>query len=198
MGNKDLYQAVSTTPITGGRSNKVDKELNKKFNNSDKEIAKLKREVERLTKREGKKEKDLMAKAEKKRMKEAMSQPAAQIQGVPQRPRPNPDVPMTETERNELIGQINSLTPTQSEGIIKIVAEHAKQDEGQNYTFELTQLPVIVTRNLEAYVKKCIAENEKKRRRKEQDARRRKQKKDSKDPKSPMSEMTGNPPVQQV
>ena len=50
LGNKDLYQAVSSTPISGGRSNKADKELNKKFNNSDKEIAKLKREVERLTK----------------------------------------------------------------------------------------------------------------------------------------------------
>jgi len=70
------------------------------------------------------------------------------------------------------------LTPTQSEGIIKIVQEHAQKDEGQNYTFELTQLPVPVTRNLEAYVKKCIAENEKKKRRKEQDARRRKQKKE--------------------
>ena len=113
LGNKDLYQAVSSTPISGGRSNKADKELNKKFNNSDKEIAKLKREVERLTKREGKKEKDLLAKAEKKRMKEAMSQNSSQMQGgLAQRPRPNPDVPMTETERNELIGQINSLTPT--------------------------------------------------------------------------------------
>ena len=85
---------------------------------------------------------------------------------------------MTEAERNDLISQINSLTPTQSEGIIKIVAEHAKQDEGQNYTFELTQLPVVVTRNLESYVKKCISDNEKKRRRKEQDAKRRKQKKE--------------------
>ena len=74
---------------------------------------------------------------------------------------------MTEEERNDLITQINSLTPNQSEGIIKIVQEHAQKDEGQNYTFELTQLPMSVCRNLETYVKKCIAENEKKKRRKE-------------------------------
>ena len=85
---------------------------------------------------------------------------------------------MTVAERDDLITQINSLTPNQSEGIIKIVQEHAQKDEGQNYTFELTQLPMNVCRNLETYVKKCIAENEKKKRRKEQDAKRRKQKKE--------------------
>ena len=56
--------------------------------------------------------------------------------------------------------------------------EHAQKDEGQNYTFELTQLPLSVCRSLEGYVKKCIAENEKKKRRKEQDAKRRRQKKE--------------------
>ena len=48
---------------------------------------------------------------------------------------------MTLAERDDLISQINILTPQQSEGIIKIVAEHAQKDGQQNYTFELTQLP---------------------------------------------------------
>ena len=91
-------------------------------------------------------------------------------------PRTNPDQPMTLAERDDLITQINSLTAQQSEGIIKIVSEHAQKDGQQNYTFELTQLPLAVSRQLEQYVKKCITENDKKKRRKEQDARRRAEK----------------------
>jgi len=40
-------------------------------------------------------------------------------------------------------------------------------------TFELTQLPIHLCRNLEGYVKKCITANEKKQKRKEKDAARR-------------------------
>lgn len=40
----------------------------------------------------------------------------------------NPDAPMTLAERDDLISKINILTPQQSEGIIKIVAEHAQKD----------------------------------------------------------------------
>lgn len=40
-------------------------------------------------------------------------------------------------------------------------------------TFELTQLPVGLCRQLECYVKKCITTNDKKQKRKEKDALRR-------------------------
>ena len=65
-------------------------------------------------------------------------------------------------ERDNLIRQINSLTNQQSEGIISIVQQYAQRDESNQVTFELTQLPIHLCRNLENYVKKCIAVNEKK------------------------------------
>jgi len=78
--------------------------------------------------------------------------------------------PLTVEERDNLIHQINSLTPQQSEGIITIVQEYAQRDDNNQVTFELTQLPVFLCRNLESYVKKCISENDKKQKRKEKDA----------------------------
>ena len=80
---------------------------------------------------------------------------------------------MTVEERDNLIHQINSLTPQQSEGIITIVQEYAQRDDNNQVTFELTQLPVFLCRKLESYVKKCISENEKKQKRKAADAKRR-------------------------
>lgn len=81
--------------------------------------------------------------------------------------------PLSVEERDNLIRQINSLTPVQSEGIITIVQEFAQRDENNQVTFELTQLPIQLCRTLEGYVKKCITQNEKKQKRKEKDAQRR-------------------------
>jgi len=53
------------------------------------------------------------------------------------------------------------------------VQQYAQRDDNNQVTFELTQLPVFLCRNLESYVKKCIADNEKKQKRKEKDAQRR-------------------------
>lgn len=90
---------------------------------------------------------------------------------VSQQSAPNMDEkPLTVEERDNLIRQINSLTSSQSEGIIEIVQQYAQRDDNNQVTFELTQLPVFLCRNLESYVKRCIAENDKKQKRKEKDA----------------------------
>ena len=83
---------------------------------------------------------------------------------------------MTEKERDNMIQQINSLTPQQSEGIIEIVSAYVKRDDNNQVTFELTKLPISLCRSLEEYVKKCVQTNDKKRKRKEQDAQRRERK----------------------
>lgn len=53
------------------------------------------------------------------------------------------------------------------------MSEFAQRDDNNQVTFELTQLPIYKCRNLQAYVKKCISDNEKKQKRKEKDAIRR-------------------------
>ena len=83
---------------------------------------------------------------------------------------------MTPDEIAFLKNSIGSLSAEQKNGVIKIVQEWSRQSEG-SCQFVLDQLPVRTSRDLEAYVKRCLKENEKKQKRKEADAKRRERQK---------------------
>jgi len=81
-------------------------------------------------------------------------------------------------EKNTLKNNIGALTPDQQRGIINIVSDCINQRGGEVFEFELDQLPPRKCRELETYVKKCIAINQKKEKRKIADQARRKAQKE--------------------
>jgi hypothetical protein len=83
---------------------------------------------------------------------------------------------MTPEEIAFLRNSIQKLNPEQKNGVIKIVSEWSRQSEG-SCQFVLDQLPIRISRELEAYVKRCLKDNEKKAKRKESDAKRRERQK---------------------
>jgi len=87
---------------------------------------------------------------------------------------------MSVEEQAALIESISTLNQKQTEGILDIVKEFAHSNESMEVSFELAQLPVEKCRALQNYVKNCIKENERKRKRKEQDKIRRQQKREAK------------------
>jgi hypothetical protein len=64
---------------------------------------------------------------------------------------------MTLDEKNHLKNSIGQLSPDQQRGIIDIVADCINQNGGEIFEFELDQIPPRKCRQLEKYVKQCIA-----------------------------------------
>lgn len=81
---------------------------------------------------------------------------------------------MTLDEKNFLKDSIGLLNVDQQRGIIDIVSDSVDQKEGQVFEFELDQLSLKKCRELEVYVKNCLSKNQKKEKRKQADAARRK------------------------
>ena len=59
---------------------------------------------------------------------------------------PRDDRPMTNDEKNNLKNSIGRLNPDQQRGIILIVRECIKYNEGDVFEFELDQLPAYICR----------------------------------------------------
>ena len=68
---------------------------------------------------------------------------------------------MTVDEKNQLGTNIRSLNKDQLRGIIKILSENKKMPKTKYFEFDIDKLPTKKLRELEKYVKECLASNNK-------------------------------------
>ena len=69
--------------------------------------------------------------------------------------------PMTVEEKNQLGNNIRSLNKDQLKGIIKILSENNPAPKSKYFEFDIDQLSTKKLRELEKYVKECLASNTK-------------------------------------